>query len=44
MAQMRAERRAARIEEARLRICQSSTASDLLPLEQNERLRVAERR
>ncbi|VDM92855.1 unnamed protein product [Onchocerca ochengi] len=44
MAQMRAERRAAKLEKARLRIHQSSAASDLLPLEQNERLRMAERR
>ncbi len=46
MAQMRAERRAARLEEARLRACQSSATSGLLPFEQNKRdsLRVTERR
>ncbi|VDM97068.1 unnamed protein product [Onchocerca ochengi] len=43
---MRVERRAARLEKARLRACKSSSAtSDLLPFEQNERdrLRVTER-
>ncbi|VDM99273.1 unnamed protein product [Onchocerca ochengi] len=45
MAQMRAERYGARLQEARLRARQSSSAtSDLLPFEQNEWLRVAERR
>ncbi|VDN00572.1 unnamed protein product, partial [Onchocerca ochengi] len=45
MAQMRVKRRSARLEEARLRARQSSSAaSGLLPLEESEPLRVAERR
>ncbi|VDM94164.1 unnamed protein product [Onchocerca ochengi] len=44
MAQMRAKRRAAGLQEAPLRVCQfSSATSDLLPFEQNKWLRVAGR-